>query len=95
MSWGRGGFKDASVHPDHSIISLIWVCASPDGSWARFGAEQGPGDAPDMQGVCGHLVFGEDVIPSTFAGMHIAPRIGVRPLSQMERREDDDGAEGG
>lgn len=40
------------------------------------------------------LFWGDDV-PSTFAGMYIAPRTGVRPLSAMERREeDDDGAAG-
>lgn len=30
---GVGGMvKDAHAHPDHSIISLVWVCANPDGS---------------------------------------------------------------
>lgn len=47
-----------------------------------------------MQGGGGHLVLGVDVIPSTFTGMHSTPRIGIRPLSKMERREDDDGAAG-
>lgn len=82
------------MHWDHSIISLIWVCASRDGSWAQFGAEQGPRDAAGTQGGCGHFVLGRDDIPSTVAGLHVAPRIGARPLSPTQWKEDDDGEVG-
>lgn len=68
---------------DHSIVILVWV-------WAWFRAEQGPRDAPGMQGGCGHLVFRGCNIPSTFTGMYMTPRAGVRTLSMIERREEDD-----
>lgn len=68
---------------DHSIISLVWV-------WAWFRAEQGPRYAPGMQSGCDHLGFGGHNIASTFAGIYINPRAGVRTLSTMEQREEDD-----
>lgn len=76
LGWG---VKDARTHPDHSITSLIWVCASPDGSCAWFRAEQGPKDAPGMQGGRGHLVLGGMISPAPLLGCTSLPGLESGP----------------
>lgn len=97
-SWD-GGSKDAHSQSDHSTISLIWVCANPDGSWTWFGAKRGPGDAPGMQGGCDHLVLRGTASPApslrcTTQPDPLLPGLGSGPSAMEQREEDDDGLAG-